>query len=239
MCSGRGRSLGWAGGLALGLLAGCAANHAQIEQAVLSSRPAPAHLHAVADEYHVRCPDVLRVDIDRLPQYSSVQRVGPDGRINLGDAGRPCVDGETVPQIVRTVAETVSVEPTHVHIAVAQYNSQYLYLIGQVAGLQRAVPYQGPETVLDLLHRVGGLTPAAAPRDIRVIRPHVAEGKAPEVFTIDLAAIALRNEADTNIILEPYDQVHIGQSRRSSFADCLPPWLRPIYQRACGMKRRQ
>jgi protein involved in polysaccharide export with SLBB domain len=225
--------------MALGLLAGCAANHAQIEQAVLSGQPTPEHLRTVADEYHARCPDVLRVEVHNLPQYSGEQRIGPDGRINLGDAGRIFVDGETVPQIARTVAEAVSVEPRHVHVAVAQYNSQYLYLFGQVAGLQRAVAYQGPETVLDLLHRVGGLTPAAAPHDIRIIRPHVAEGKAPEVFTIDLAAIALRKEAETNIILEPYDQVHIGQSRRSSFADCLPPWLRPVYQRACGMKRRQ
>ncbi|MGH6682239.1 MAG: hypothetical protein ACREDL_25630, partial [Bradyrhizobium sp.] len=65
----------------------------------------------------------------------------------------------------------------------------------------------------------------AALRDITVIRPHVAEGKTPEVFHIDLASIVLKNDAETNILLEPFDQVHVGQSRRSYFSDCLPPWL--------------
>ncbi len=181
---------------------------------------------------------MLGVEIADLPQYSGPQRIGPDGRINLGDSGRVRVDGETAPEIIRTVAEVVSVPPERVHVQVAEHNSQYLYLFGEVAGLQRAVPYQGPETVLDLLHRVGGLTPAAALRDIQVIRPHIADGKTPEVFSIDLAAIVLRNDQETNIAIEPYDQVHIGQSRRSCFGACLPPWLRPVYDRMCGMKSR-
>jgi protein involved in polysaccharide export with SLBB domain len=221
----------------LGLLAGCATHRAQIEQALRADRPPPSHLQEIASEYHLHCPDVLRLDIGPAPQYSGLQRISPDGRINLGDAGRPRVDGETAPEIVRTVAEVVGVSPDRVRVEVAEYNSQYLYLFGQVAGMPRTVPYQGPETVVDLLHRVGGLTPGAALHDIRVVRPHVAEGKAPEVFRVDLAAIVLRGDLETNVDLEPYDQIHIGQSRRSYFSDCLPPWLRPFFDRVCGMKR--
>ncbi len=241
MHSGRGRLSWWAGFLASGLsvLAGCATSRTQIEQALRADRSPPSHLQEIAGEYQVHCPDVLSVEIGPAPQYNGLQRIHPDGRITLGDAGRPRVDGETGAEIVRTVAETVGVHPNQVHVAVAEYNSQYLYLFGQVAGSQRTMPYQGPETVVDLLHRVGGLTPGAALHDIRVIRPHVAQGKAPEVFRIDLAAILLRGDLETNIVLEPYDQIHIGQSRRSYFSDCLPPWLRPFYDRACGMKRRQ
>ena len=240
MHSGRGRLSWWAGFLAsgLGLLAGCAHHRARIEQALLADRPPPSHLQQIAGDYQVHCPDVLRVDVAPAPQYSGLQRIHADGRINLGEAGRPRVDGETALEIVRTVAEAVGVSPNQVHVAVAEYNSQYLYLFGQITGLQRTVPYQGPETVVDLLHRVGGLTPGAALHDIRVVRPHVAEGKAPEVFHIDLPAILLRGDPETNVVLEPYDQIHIGQSRRSYFSDCLPPWLRPFYNCACGMKRR-
>jgi protein involved in polysaccharide export with SLBB domain len=240
MHSGRGRLSWWAGFLASGLsvLAGCAAHRTRIEQALRADRPPPSHLQEIAGDYRVHCPDVLNVDIAPAPHYSGLQRIHADGRINLGDAGRLRVDGETAPEIVRIVSQVVGVSPQQVHVAVAEYNSQYLYLFGQVAGMQRTVPYQGPETVVDLLHRVGGLTPGAALHDIRVVRPHVAEGKAPEVFHIDLAAILLRGDPETNIVLEPYDQIHIGQSRRSYFSDCLPPWLRPFYDRACGMKRR-
>ncbi len=238
MGSGRGRSLCWAGLLAflLGLPAGCVTSRTRVEQAVLAGRPPPAHLAEIANAYHAHCPDVLRVDIADAPHYSGAQRIGPDGRIHLGDACRPRVDGETAAEIVRTVAQSVGVSPEHVHVQVAEYNSQYLYLIGPVDGLQRAVPYRGPETVLDLLRRVDGVTPATAVRDVKIIRPHIADGKTPEVFHIDLAAIVLRNDPETNVILEPYDQVHIGQSRRSCIDACLPPWLRPLYERLCGMK---
>jgi protein involved in polysaccharide export with SLBB domain len=211
-------------------------NRAQIERDVIVNNPPPAHLQQVAGAYAARCPDVLRVDIDDLPQYSGPQRIGPDGRINLGDSGQPRVDGQTTQDISRTVAEVLSVSPEQVHVQVAEYNSQYLYLYGQVAGLERAVPYQGPETVLDLLHRVGGLSRGGDVYDIKVVRPHIADGKVPEVFHIDLAAIVVRHDSETNIVLQPCDQVYIGQSRRSSFGDCLPPWLRPVYERLCGMK---
>jgi protein involved in polysaccharide export with SLBB domain len=216
---------------------GCVTNRAQIEQDILVNRQPSAHLQQVAHAYAARCPDALRVDIDGLPQYSGPRRIGPDGRINLGDADQPRVDGQTTQEISHTVAETLGVAPEHVHVEVVEYNSQYLYLYGQVAGLERAVSYQGPETVLDLLRRVGGITPSATVHDIKVVRPHIADGKVPEVFRIDLAAIVVRHDPETNIVLEPCDQVYIGQSRRSSFADCLPPWLRPVYERLCGMKR--
>lgn len=227
MCGGS-RSIWWAGLLTplLALGSGCVTNRGQIEQAVRAGHASPTYFRQLAAAYRARCPDRIQIDIAGLPQYSGVKRIEPDGCIDLGDAGRPEVDSDTTPEIVRVVAELVNVPPEHVHVTVTEYNSQYMYLFGPVGDSQRAVPYQGPETVLDLLHRAGGLPSCAALRDITVIRPHVAEGKRPEVFHIDLDAIVLRNDSESNILLEPFDQVHIGQSRRSLFNDCLPPWLR-------------
>jgi len=235
MHSGGSRSIWWAGLLTLLLLSGCLSNREQIEQALIAYRPPPAHLYQVASKYRARCPDLLQVEITGLPQHSGSQRIRPDGCIDLGEAGRPQVDGQTIPEIVRTVAESVGVAPEQVHVCVAEHNSQYLYVFGQVAGSQRAVPYQGPETVLDLLHRLGGLEHGAAVGDITVIRPHVAEGKTPEVFHIDLAAIILRKDPETNILLQPFDQVHIGRSQRASYRECLPPWLRSVFSVQCSV----
>lgn len=230
MYTGKRRSI-WRSGLFAPLLAmfvGCTGNRGQIEQALIAYRPPAAHLSQVAASYHARCPDLLQVDIAGLPRYSGPRRIGPNGRIDLEDAGQPHIEGETVPEIARTVSESVGVSPEQVQISIAEHNSQFLYLYGEVAGSQRVVSYQGPETVLDLLHRAGGLRQGAAIGDVTVIRPHVAEGKTPEIFHIDLAAIVLRNDPDTNILLKPFDQVHIGQSRRSSYCECLPRWLRSI-----------
>jgi protein involved in polysaccharide export with SLBB domain len=135
------------------------------------------------------------------------------------------------------VAAAAEVAPAAVHVRVAEYNSQQVYLFGEVIGLHRAVPYRGPETVLDLLQRAGGLTPEAAAGDVHVIRAHVIDGRRPEVFHIDLRAITLKKDESSNVRLQPFDQVYVGQTRQAVLDRCLPPWLRPAYQALVGLRR--
>ncbi|HJT78705.1 MAG TPA: hypothetical protein VJ739_15990, partial [Gemmataceae bacterium] len=133
--------------------------------------------------------------------------------------------------------EEAEAPPATVRVRVLEYNSQQVYLVGAVTGMQRAVPYQGPETVLDLLQRAGGIAPEAAPGAVHVIRCGVAEGRAPEVYHIDLAAIVLQGDQRTNLRLQPFDQVYVGESRPSCYARCIPPCLRGLYDALFGMRR--
>src|SRR5262249_11994488 len=93
------------------------------------------------------------------------------------------------------------------------------------------------ETVLDLLHRAGGLTSGAAPDDVFVVRSRVAEGTAPQVFRVDLHAILFHDDPRTNIRLQPFDQVFVGETRQFGFSKCIPPWLKPIYEAVVGIRR--
>jgi hypothetical protein len=135
------------------------------------------------------------------------------------------------------LAESAGVPALQIGVNIAEYKSQQIYLFGQVAGLQRAVPYEGPETVLELLQRTGGITPGAATNDIYVIRAHVADGKPPEVFHIDLRSIVVKQDPSTNLRLEPFDEVYIGETRQSSIERCVPPCLRPVYEAVWGLRR--
>jgi len=184
----------------------------------------------VAEHYAVGCPDVLEVSVSNRPDLSGRFTIGPNGRIELERLGRPRVEGRTVPDINRLLAEQAGMPPVQVHVRVANYQSQEVYLFGQVSGLQRAVPYQGPETVLDLLQRTGGITSGAAPAEVYVIRTRVAEGQRPEVFRVDLRAIVLNHDERTNIRLRPFDQIHVGETRQARVERSIPPWLRPLYQ---------
>jgi protein involved in polysaccharide export with SLBB domain len=94
-----------------------------------------------------------------------------------------------------------------------------------VAGHERAVPYQGPETVIEFLRRVGGMTRDAEPREVHVVRANVAAGRRPEVFDVDLRAILTRGDERTDVPLQPYDQVYVGETARSNWAKYLPPWM--------------
>jgi protein involved in polysaccharide export with SLBB domain len=225
-------------GVVLCLLAGCAHNRSQLDQAVKSDRGGPTRNEGVAGQYAVRCPDVLDVRVEGRPDLGGRAAVGPDGRLDMDGLGRPRVEGQTTAEVAGTVASAVGVPPESVRVRIAEYNSQQIYLFGEVIGLHRAVPYQGPETVLDLLQRVGGITPEAAPGDVHVIRAHVVDGHDPEVFHIDLRAIAVKKDQSTNLRLQPFDQVYVGQTRRAVLDHCMPPWLRPMYEALVGLRRK-
>jgi protein involved in polysaccharide export with SLBB domain len=211
------------------MLTGCLRDR-DVDNKLLSQHDLPSHKAGVLERYRVGCPDILGIHIEGRYALDAKCEVGPDGRIDLGQFGKPRVEGQTLPEIVAIVAHHVGVQSTDVQVQVAQFRSQQLILFGQVVGWQRAVPYQGQETVLDVLKRVGGITPGAEPQEVYVVRSHISEGHRPEVFHVDLDAIVLKHDYSTNLRVEPYDQIYVGETRQARIDRFVPPWLRPIYQ---------
>lgn len=216
---------------ALLLWAGCAHDRRSLDPQLLAGLAAADHGAGVADAYRVAFPDVLEVAVAGRPDLGCRAAVEVDGCATLGALGRPRVQGQSVAQITRLIADEGELPAEDVTVRVAAYNSQKVYLFGQVNNLQRALPYRGPETVLELLQRGGGITARAAPDDVWVVRPHVAEGTRPEVFHIELRAIVLDRDPRTNLRLQPFDQVYVGETRQAKLERCLPPLLQPTYQR--------
>ena len=229
---GRSRSLGkWGTLLVVGCLfvAGCAGDKGRLSKALIADRQPAAHARDLEAHYQVRCSDVLRVEVRGRPAQCGSCKVALDGRITLAD--HPIeVEGRSADRIAALVAREVGTKEADVRVSVQEYNSQQLYLFGEIADKHQIVPYRGPETILDLLQRVGGGTQGAALADVRVVRPHVADGQPPEVFHVDLNAILVKKDLQTNVRLEPADHIHIGQNRRSRVTCQLPPWLRGL----CG-----
>ena len=219
------------------LLPAACANRPYLDRALMTERGGPGRSEGVVEAYRPGCPDVLDLTVAGRPDLTGPRTLGPDGRIDLGALGRVRVEGLPVEEIAARVAEQGGLPPERVRVRVAEFHSQQVYLIGQVMGQQRAVPYQGPETVLDLLQRTGGVTAGASPESVYVVRSRVAEGGRPEVFHIDLAAVVSGRDAQTNVRVQPFDQVFVGESRRSSLEKCLPPWLRPTYGALSGLRR--
>jgi protein involved in polysaccharide export with SLBB domain len=228
----------WLGGLlgvlACALLPGCVFDRAAIEQKLQADRD--ARTAEVAQQYRVACPDVLEVRLAQRPELSGLYTVGPAGRINLADYASLRVESRPPSEIAQMIAEETGQSPSDVEVRVVQYRSQQLVLFGQVFGWQRSVPYQGPETVLDLLKRVGGITPDAEPEDVYVVRPHISESQRPEVFRVDLKNVVLRGDNRTNLRLMPFDQIYVGESRAAHAEKWLPPWLRPVYEAFWGIR---
>jgi len=218
-------------------LAGCALNRSHLDRALMAGAGAPVRNEGVAEDYTVACPDVIELMAGARAEFNGPRAVGPDGSVDLGSLGRLRVEGARLSEVARRVAIRAGVSPNQVHVRVAEHNSQQIYLIGEVTGFQRAVAYCGPETVLDVLQRTGGLTPGAEPEPVYVIRSRVADGRPPEVVHVDLPAILMKKDERSNIRLQPFDQVFVGETRQSIVDRCIPPFMRPVYQTISGFRR--
>jgi polysaccharide export outer membrane protein len=164
-------------------------------------------------------------------------RVELDGRIDCGAFEGVRVEGQTTSEIAHNLENCLHLKPSQIGVRVVGYESQHVYLYGQVNGPNRPVPYEGPESVVSLLQRTGGITKGAADGDIHVIRSHVTDGKAPEVFDVKLEDILKKHDQTTDVTLQPYDQIYVGQSRKSLLQSSIPPMLRPVYELIFGLNQ--
>lgn len=217
------------------LLTGCAADRSHLNQALLADRDA-AHRSTVAGCYLVGFPDVLSISISNRADLTGLHEIGADGRIDLGELGRLRVEGKTGEGIAQLLALVLNQPAESIRVRVAEYRSQHVNVIGQVSGSQRAVAYRGPETVLELLRRAGGITKGAEPDLVYVVRAQVVEGGKPELYRVDLRAILFYEDPKSNIVVQPGDEIFIGERASFSFERCVAPWLRPIYEALSGLR---
>ncbi len=222
--------------LLVGLVAGCASDRQLLDQTLRAARDHGTRPEDVAAAYRVSCPDVLEVRVAGRDDLAGERPIDPDGCLRVGRLGRMRVEGQTPAEVAAQVADWAAVPVGAVQVRVTAYRSQQLYLVGQVGGTHRPVPYEGPETVLELLQRVG-VTAGAALEDVYVVRSHVPDGQPPEVFRVDLRAVLWGHDSTTNVRLLPFDEVFVGETRQCCWEKCVPPWLRPAYETVCGMKR--
>jgi protein involved in polysaccharide export with SLBB domain len=220
----------------LALASGCISTQSRLERALLADKTPAAHAQDLQAYYRLHCPDVLELQIDGHPNQSGLRPIGANGQIQVDSSTAVRAAGETTPAVALALAHDLRLSDQAVHVRVAEHRSQSLYVFSDVNSAQKAVPYVGPETVLDLLQRVGGTPPGAVLGDVQIVRPHVADGKPPEVFHVNLPAILRKHDQQTNIHLEPFDRIYLAQGRRSRLACCVPPLLQPLYRKVCGLQ---
>ena len=220
----------WLWCVGLILLLGCNSDRLLVEKNLMEYRITPAEAQTVLECYRVGATDELAVLVKDRPDWSFRGKVQPDGRLTIPNLGDIYVDGMAVKDATQRIAYRYGVPEQVVELKVEKFNSQQIYIFGEVNGAQQSLPYRGPETVLNLLQRIGGITPAAQPSEVYVVRSNIDEAVRPEVYPIDLNAIVLKKDRSTDIRLEPFDRIYVGETRQSRVERCFPPWLRPLYQ---------
>ncbi len=188
-----------------------------------------------AQMYTLACPDVIEIVFLDAPELSQSVKLRSDGCVTLGNLAPIPIEGLTVPEAARAIAEQVQISPRRLRVHVAEYNSRQVLLYGQVHGEPRVIDYRGPETVVELLTRAGGLSGDAAPGEVHVVRAHLGEGIPAEVLHVNLAAIREKNDERANIRIQPLDEVYVGEAARSRIGKAVPDLLKPLYDGIVGL----
>jgi protein involved in polysaccharide export with SLBB domain len=210
------------------LVLGCASTPSTPELPISSPVSASPPSASANSEYRLRSPDVIELTCAPQPGRNARYLIDAEGRIDLGDAGRPRVEGETMAECAEQIADWLHLPSRTVEVHVAEYESRRIYLFGKVWGKQRSIPYRGPERLSDVLARAGGMGAGAAAERVYLLRAGVAEGRSPELYHVAGSTTAT---AARNIIVQPYDEIYIDETKPSPFARCFLPWFKPICER--------
>ena len=218
------------------LLSGCTSTRTLIKQAIGGVQP-PAVIRdqTVEDGYRLGCPDVVEIAIANWPEASGRFVIGAEGRIAYPALGNPRVEGETTASLAKRVSKELDVPVEQIQCHIIDHRSRAVYVHGPIEGGDRAVLYRGPENIVSFIRRCGGLLPGADILDVTVVRANVARGEKPRVYVVDLQAILLAGDPTSNVLLEPFDDIYIGELPRSKFGRALPHWMRPMYRGFCGV----
>lgn len=167
------------------------------------------HEHKVsAIEYRVGVPDILGISAPRVLEIDGVvQRIQPDGKINLRLLGEVSVAGMTAREIAAKLQVLLSrfyVDPK-VNVRVVGYASKKYYVQGQAQSGPRI--YTGRDTLLDAVV-TSGVSFLSWTSKVKVVRP--AHGDTPvRHMTVNVDRMIKKGEWDQNILLEPDDIVYI------------------------------
>jgi polysaccharide export outer membrane protein len=156
--------------------------------------------------YRIGASDVLRVTVWRNPELSAEVPVRPDGRISVPLLGDIQADGFTTAELRDGIAEGLSeyITAPDVTVTVLQVNSKLAFLVGEVLR-PTAVPLTRDMRVLDAISVVGGFSPYANRRKIRILRPK-PDGSVEEI-RFNYNRFVKGNDPGSNILLEPGDTI--------------------------------
>jgi polysaccharide export outer membrane protein len=158
------------------------------------------------DTYVIGIPDLLNVTVWGQPDLSGEVLVRRDGKISLALAGDVVAAGRTPEELAREIEKGLAkfVAEPRVDVAVLEMRSQVVSVIG--GGIQRSgvIELRSDMRVADAIAEMGGLTPFAKKRQIRVLRGD-------ESYPFDYSAFMLGEAPQSNFLLAPGDTIVVPE----------------------------
>jgi polysaccharide export outer membrane protein len=168
--------------------------------------PTAAAGAVVPPDYRLGPEDVLDISVWREDTLKGQYLVRPDGYISFPLAGEILAEGRLADEIQQDIAGKLKkyLSDPVVSVTVVKIAAQKIYVIGRVAKPGEYVSGRYID-VMQALSMAGGLTPFAAPNDIRVMRK--LPGGKQQVIPFRYDDVVKGRNLEQNIVLKPGDVV--------------------------------
>ena len=158
------------------------------------------------DTYVIGVPDMLRVTVWEQPDLSGEVLVRRDGKISVPLLGDEVAAGRTPDELARQIEKGLArfVANPRVDVSVVEMRSQVVSVIGGGIANSGILELRSDMRVIDAIAEMGGLTPFAKKRQIRVLRGD-------ESYPFDYAAFMNGDAPRSNFLLAPGDTIVVPE----------------------------
>jgi len=183
------------------------------------------------ERYTLGPEDVVQIMVRNQPDFSGYFVVGPEGHIQYNWCGDIKAEGLTKEELKALLTETLTeyVRYPEVSVAIVQYNSKAVYVVGSVAKPGK-YPMKGDHIELrDALVLAGLPTDVGALKRARIVR-ETEDG--PVDIEVNLKELLYKGEMDKNYELLPGDIVYVPMSRFVRTTNAMSQTFGPLFQAA-------
>lgn len=186
-----------------------------------NTQPNPPALGRRDSRYQIESEDVLDLQFQSTPEFNQTVTVQPDGYITLKEIGDVHVQGETVPELRRTLetAYTKILANPVVSVDLKDFQKPYFMALGQVA---RPGKYElrGDTTVAEAVAMAGGFTAQAKHSQVLLFR-RVNESWS-SVTKVDIKHMLKSRNLSEDTSLHPGDMLYVPQNTVSKVKSYVP-----------------
>ncbi len=214
------------------LLTGCSGSFkTEEEKSAIKQRIRLANLEITQQEgYPIACGDVVEVKFLYHSTLSDRMRVRPDGCISLPYLQDIKVAGKTPADLQKELVEKYSRELRNpeITVIVREFAGRQIYVGGDVKAPQM-IQMNTPMTALQAIIMAGDIMPSGVASNVLILRSNM-DGGAPEAISVDIDAVKEGKSHD--VILRPYDIVHVPRSTIANIGDYVELYINRIVPRS-------
>jgi polysaccharide export outer membrane protein len=166
----------------------------------------PPESGQLVGEYRIGVPDLLQLTVWQHEDVSGPLLVRRDGKVSVPLVGDVSAEGRTPEELAAQIRRNLKnyISNPRVDIAVVEMRSQVASVIGGGIEREGQIDLQRSTRVIEAIATMGGLTPFAKKRRIRILR-NTSYGQVE--YNFDYTAFIRGEAPKSNLLLQPGDTI--------------------------------